>query len=552
MSDEAVPETLGTLGEFVTWSARRGDKTLAHFDDQVLSYGEADRLSTVLAGALSKAGVRFGDRVAALLHNCPEQVLIWFACAKLGAIWVPLNVAWVNADLRFALEDCEPRVAFVSARLHDGFAAVRTPGVELEALCDSAGQPAGGGLTLFDRLLADGDEDPPWAGADGPPVGPGTASAIVYTGGSTGMPKGVLLSHGYFLEVGRRYRAVSGATPQDVHYTAGHLFHSGGQQLGLMGPMTCGMTTAFSSWFSASQYWERARRVGATVIDPQGTMIAAIMRQPPSADDAGSSVRLGVGVGSAQIPRSIRDGFEERFGVTMLDGYAQTETGIVLCSELVDDLRGSAGRAHGWAEIRIADEQDRPVPAGQVGQILVRPSTPHGFMLGYYGRPAETLAACRNLWYHSGDLGYLDDDGYLYFVGREAHWIRHRGENLSAFEVESVVGSFPGIAACAAVGVPGELGDEDVKVYLELDDQHPVPFDPAELLRWCTERMAHYKLPRFVEVTGALPRTTTKQEIQRHLLRSWPHPGEAWDAQQELGLGLASQSRHVPDPPRES
>ena len=206
-----------------------------------------------------------------------------------------------------------------------------------------------------------------------------------------------------------------------------------------------------------------------------------------------------------------------------------TEMGVLLCSERVDDRRqGSCGRPHGWAEIKVVDANDNPLPANTTGHLILRPQVLNTYMIEYVNKPRETLAAWRNLWYHSGDLGYVDDDGYIYFVGREAHWIRRRGENVSAFEVEKAMTGHTAVLDCAAVGVPSEVGEEDIKSYVHLEPGATPPV-PAELVAWCKERIAFFKVPRYIEFVTEFPRTMTKNEIARHELRD-AGIGSAWDS----------------------
>ena len=207
----------------------------------------------------------------------------------------------------------------------------------------------------------------------------------------------------------------------------------------------------------------------------------------------------------------------------MMVVYSMTELGVVICSERTFDRRlGSCGRPHGWAEILIVDEDDNPVPANTTGQLLLRPKVPNTYMMEYINKPKETLAAWKNLWYHSGDLGYLDEDGYVFFVGREAHWIRRRGENVSAFEVEKAITAHEAVVDCAVVGVPSDIGEEDIKAYVQVSKE----VEPLELIEWCKARIAFFKVPRYLEFVTEFPRTMTKNEIARHELR-------------ELGVGNA-------------
>jgi crotonobetaine/carnitine-CoA ligase len=193
-----------------------------------------------------------------------------------------------------------------------------------------------------------------------------------------------------------------------------------------------------------------------------------------------------------------------------------------------DRRAGSCGRTHGWADVRIVDPDDNPVPPGTPGQILLRPNTFNTTMMRYVNKPEETIAAWKNFWYHSGDIGRLDEDGYLYFVGREAHWVRRRGENVSAFEVEKAITSHPAVLDCAIVGVPSELGEEDIKAYVHLKPGQ-ASVDPMVLVEYWKERIAFFKVPRYVEFVDGFPRTMTKNEIARHELRA-RGIGRCWDS----------------------
>ena len=343
------------------------------------------------------------------------------------------------------------------------------------------------------------------------------------------MPKGVLVSHLYYICAAIRYAEIAEATENDVHFANSHFFHIGGQQFAITGPLYTGMTGIMEKWFSASRYWDICRKYDVTIVDPIGTMMAVLLRQPPSDLDRNHKVRVGVGVASGQVRGALHQEFERSFGAPMLEVYAMTEVGVLICSERLHDRReGSSGKPHGWADIIVVDQDDNPVPPNTLGQLLLRPQAINTYMIEYVNKPQETLAAWKNLWYHSGDLGYVDEDGYVYFVGREAHWIRRRGENVSALEVEKALTEHPAITVCAVVGVPSDVGDEDIKAYIQITEgiERPAPID---LITWCKEKIAYFKTPRYIEFVDTFPRTMTKNEIARHELRELGI-GKAWDA----------------------
>lgn len=502
-----------------------GDKPLLICDGETLTYADAHERSNRIADSFKQQGIEQGDVIATLMYNSVDHACVWLACIKLGAVFASLNVSLSPDELSYSLGDTAAKLIVVDHELLDGYKAARqnfahTP---IEVLWRApAGR--GGDLQPFDHLL-DGENVLPSAD-----IAPNDPMSIIYTGGSTSMPKGVLVPHLYYIAAALRYREITQSQPDDVHFANSHFFHVGGQQFGLTGPLFCGTTGVMTKWFSVSNYWKIARETGATIIDPIGTMMSALLASPASNADTDHCVRVGIGIASGQVRSSFRDEFEQRFGVPLLEVYAMTEVGVLLCSERLDDRdTGSCGTTRGWADIRIVDDHDMPVPTGESGQILLRPTEPNCCMLEYINKPTETLNAWRSLWYHSGDIGYLDAAGYLHFVGRQAHWVRIRGENVSAFEVEKVLTEHPEVADCAVVGVPAALGEEDIKAFVQLIDGGSVK--PDELVAWCRERLAYFKVPRYIEFVEAFPRTITKQEIARHELRKLG-VGSAWDREQ--------------------
>ncbi len=512
-----------TIGELVRLRAALGDRPFLSIEGAAVSYEELDARSDRIAGGLVALGLRKGDIVATLMYNSIEHVLLWIAAAKLGIVWAPLNVSLIQRDLAYTLIDTTARLFVVDARLLDGYESVRE--AVREQLPDLL-EIVHGHVEGY-RLSSELDREPVSIDEI---VLPSDPACITYTGGSTGLPKGVVVPHLLYLATAFRYSRIIEPRDDDVHFSNGHLFHVAGQQCGVLGPLYARIGAVMTEWFSASQYWDRARAAGATIIDPVGPMLGAILARTPPGRDRDHSVRLGVDVGSGQVLPEMRSDFEQRFGVDLYEAYGQTEAGVMLCSESsAFRRRGSAGHpdATGWAEIAIVDDEERAVPAGVEGKIRLRPKVAGAFMLGYHNKPDLTIGAWQNLWFHTGDLGYLDEDGFLHFKGREAHWIRRRGENVSAFEVEQVVGEHPAVVDCAVVGVPAPLGDEDVKVYVRLAPEATV--DPAELVEWARERLAYFKVPRYVEFVEDFPRSVTKKEIERHTLRA-RGIGNAWDA----------------------
>ncbi|MGI9325731.1 MAG: AMP-binding protein [Pseudomonadales bacterium] len=503
--------------------ARRslGSKPLLVCDGETLTYARADEESNRIASSMQGYGIGKGDVVATFMYNSVDHAAIWLACIKLGAVFASLNVSLAASELAYSLTDTGAKLIVVDQDLVDVYRQARGDVDPQPTEILWHGPEDAEDFIRYESLLGGENTLPEVALAPNDPM------SIIYTGGSTSMPKGVLAPHMHYIAAAERYKEITQSRSDDVHFANSHFFHVGGQQFGLMGPLYCGTTGVMTRWFSVSNYWRIARETGATIIDPIGTMISALLTLEPSPEDRNHKVRVGIGIASGQVRSAFRDAFEERFGVPLLEVYAMTEVGVLLCSERLDDkTANSCGKTHGWADICIVDEHDTPVATGEQGQILLRPTAPNCFMLEYINKPRETIAAWRNLWYHTGDNGYLDNDGYLHFIGRQAHWVRVRGENVSAFEVEKVLTEHEAVEDCAIVGVPAELGEEDVKAYVLLAQGASVA--PEALVEFSSSRLAYFKVPRYVEFVHEFPRTITKHEIERHELRA-RGIGNAWD-----------------------
>lgn len=482
------------------------DRDLVRAHTTRLTYAAADRRVGALAAGLARLGVRRGEPVVAVMANSVELVLLWFALARVGAVHVPLNPALVGEGLRHALRLTRARIAFVDQARWDHLEALR-PGLEsLEhVVCVPSSE--------FDHLSSETRSGTRVLTPDPVAVDPLEPAVMLFTSGTTGVSKACVLSHTYVLRQGQLHGRALALSGEDVLYTPFPLFHIDAATLTVVAALAAGGTAAVAPRYSTTRFWDDVRRFDASVISFMGATLAMLWQAEPSTRDREHRVRVAWGV---PMPPWKAD-FEERFGIPLIEVYGLTDAGVPVYDPLdVAHRPGFAGRVLDEFEVAIADERGRHLPAGQVGQILVRGREPGLVMNGYFAMPEATERALRDGWVHTGDLGRLSDDGWLAFLGRSGEVIRRRGENISALDVEAAVQAHPDVVEAAAIGVPSELSEEEVMVFVVR--RQGAALDAADLTGWLTDRLAGHMIPRFVEFLDALPRTPT-QKIAKALLR---------------------------------
>jgi crotonobetaine/carnitine-CoA ligase len=455
-----------------------------------------------------------------------------FATVKLGAVWVPVNTGLRGAFLQHQLHNAEPRVVVLEDRLAANLRDVAAGPVGPEALV-IVGDPAtpmppclqGARRLVFPELRA---LRAPAGLALASPA-PGDVSMIMYTSGTTGPSKGVLIPHGHSYLAGLGLVEATSLTAADRYFVCMPLFHANALLMQFVGSLIAGAEVVVTERFRATSWLEEVRAAGATITNGLGVIPEFIFRRPPTDRDRDHRLRLMMAV---PIAPEWGAAFEQRFGVPFMQGFGMTECNIVAYTRPGDDLvPGCAGYPLAdWFEVGIADPHtDAPLPAGQTGEIVVRPKVPGCVMAGYFRMPEKTVEAWRNLWFHTGDAGRFDDLGRLHYVDRIKDCIRRRGENISSFEIEQVLNAHPAVAESAVVGikVAGAGGEDEVKAYVVPAAGAPV--DPVALLDWCAPRMPHFAVPRFVEVvTGELAKTPTGK-LQKTPLREAGITAATWD-----------------------
>jgi carnitine-CoA ligase len=524
-------------------SAEQPDRLLVACGEERRTYREAAATAATLAAALAAVGVAPGDRVAFLVPNRMERIDLFFACARLGAVQVPLNTFLKGEFLRHQLADSGAATAVVDgpglAALAPLLPALPALG-RLIVLYDDAGDgpvpavPASVEVIRFAELDAWSTGDP-----DLPRPGPSDLAAIVYTSGTTGPSKGCRINQGYYVHIGAAWQAALELRADDVYLTAFPLFHLSGQALALMATLHRGATLILEPAFSASTFMERAGSVGATVVMGVGAMAQAVLATPPSDADRSHSVRLCSWI---PLPEARQLEFEERFGTAVsAEGYGQTECAPVTFSPASGERRrATAGRPAPWLDVRIVDGDDVEVAPGEVGEIVVRPLEPDSLFSGYWGRAAETVAAFRNLWHHTGDYGRMDAEGYVTFVDRKKDALRRRGENVSSMELEAAILAHPRIAEVAVHAVESAATEDDVKACV-VPAAGEAELTPDELFGFFAEHLPYFAVPRYVELVPELPKNALGR-VLKHELRARGVTPATWDFE-KLGLAVGRDRR---------
>jgi crotonobetaine/carnitine-CoA ligase len=531
MIDEVARGRFTFASELDRRALETPDKVFLWFDDEPLTFAETQRRARSAANQLLGLGVGPGDTVALLTLSCPEWVSLWLACAQIGAISMPINVMFRGEFLRHQLNDSGATVLLLDPMFYPQVAEIAADLTCLKTVILRGSPPAGGrfsGVRTVDAgMLADGPTDGVHAGR---PIPWNEIACLFYTSGTTGPSKGALLTQQYLCVAAHALNDAYGMGSSDVVYSAMPLFHLGGAYAVIVASLVAGRTAVLDSAFSASKCWDRVRKHQATVFLGVGPMVTVLHGLPPDPRDADLPIRLLV---AAPLPADLQRQVEQRYRCTVVQAYGQTEAIPVALHQVgpgSGDAAGSAGRLGPLHAVRIVDDDDIDVAPGGIGEIVIRPRHPHVMFEGYLNRPSETLAQLRNLWFHTGDLGRIDADGNLWWVDRKKDAIRRRGENISSFEVEQVVLAHPGVAECAAHGVPSPLGEDDVKICVVLTPDSDLT--PKQLIDHCVERMPSFAVPRYIEILSALPKNSVGR-IQKHILRDRQASPDTWDRVQE-------------------
>jgi len=364
---------------------------------------------------------------------------------------------------------------------------------------------------------------------EGEPLKGGDPLIITYTSGTTGWPKAVLNPHRAYIAAAMDLRDYVGLKPEDIIYTCLPLYHANPQVYCVLAALVTGGSIALAEKFSASRFWQDIRTYQATAFSYVGAVLPILLNQPEREEEKNSPAKKCFGGGA---PKEVHEAVSRRFGLQVCELYGMSETGTWNTINRPGKIKpGSVGQVRESFEVKIFDDQDEEVPPGKVGEFAIRPKKPFIMFNGYYRMPEETLKDFGNLWFHTGDLGKVDGEGYFYFCGRKKESIRRGGENITPYEIEKILMDHPAVAEAAAVGVPDPILGEEIKAYLVLRAGQRV--EPWELIATCEERLPKFMIPRYLEFVSSLPKTAS-EKVQKVSLKS-RGIGSAWDRLEHEG-----------------
>ncbi|HEU4712394.1 MAG TPA: AMP-binding protein [Pyrinomonadaceae bacterium] len=460
-------------------------------DGRKFTYREFETVVSRVARMLAANGVRKGDVVSLLLPNSVEYVVAYFACWWIGALAGPINSLLKAQEIEYVISNSEAKLLLANSDLR--------PTVDIK-------------IISFDNVEEFGDEP-----LEQTRIEKDDDAIIIYTSGTTGKPKGCLLTHGNVIANARQITSWLGFTENDRLLTMMPLFHMNAVSVTTMSALYAGGSTVVSPKFTASRFWQIISDYQITSFGSVATMLSMLLSTYPDGVPHGlhtDQLRFAM-CGSAPVPAEVMKRFEETFKCLVVEGYGLSESTCRSTFNPPDQRRrpGSCGLPIG-NEMRVVDEEDREVPDGSLGEIVLRGEN---ILKGYYKNPDATETAFRHGWFHTGDIGYRDADGFYYIVDRKSDMIIRGGENIYPREIDEVLYEYPGVAAAAVVGVPDELYGEEVAAVIVLKDGAKASAE--EVIEFCKARLADYKCPKTVHFVHDIPKGPTGKLLKRELAK---------------------------------
>lgn len=531
---------MGT-GKLETWSLGEQDTVIAaleravtahperillDFSGELYTYKQIDQLSTRLANSLSTLGIQAGQTVVTMLDNNIDAVIAWLAINKLCAVHVPINTALRGDFLRHQIADAGAPLVICEASYVERIALVADQLQEVKQVLHRGSTPVTscGALPLAPLDAHRGSDDTALARKPNP----WDLASLIYTSGTTGPSKGCMISYNFMCNLARLQLRAGPATAKDVTITPLPLFHMNALAVGIISNILVGARVAIIPRFSVSNFWPEVERSGATIASILGGM-GGLLANAPDTDAAKRCFGQIHTVRGNPFTEENKNIWRERFGAKLVggNGYGLTEACVITSLPAGEYAApGSSGKRIPDFDVRIVDDLDRELPANTAGEIVCRPLRPDIMFMGYWRRPEDTLKLMRNMWFHTGDIGKFDDEGFFYFVDRKKDYLRRRGENISSFEMESAFANHPDIAEVAVHAVPSDKGEDDVKVTAILNPGSTLTHEA--LFHWSTNAVPYYALPRYIEFRNTLPKNP-QGRILKYQLRDEGKTPDTWD-----------------------
>jgi long-chain acyl-CoA synthetase len=479
-------------------ASENNDKTwlISESDGRKWTYSEFDRAVNRAANMLASRGITKGDVVSLLMPNSAEYIIAYFACFKLGALAGPVNSLLKSEEIEYVVGNSESKLLLTNSEFLPVLENGKFP--EILVFDDEAAVTKGFNEELQDMDLAPEDD-----------------AIIIYTSGTTGKPKGCLLTHANLIANARQISEWMGFKADDRLLTIMPLFHMNAVSVTTMTALYAGGSSVVSPKFSASRFWQIISDYGITSFGSVATMLSMLLQKyPDGVPEELDTSRLRFAMcGSAPVPAEVMKRFEETFNCLVIEGYGLSESTCRSTFNPPDTTRrpGSCGKPIG-NEMAVFDEEDNPVPDGELGEIVLRGEN---ICKAYYKNEAATENAFRNGWFHTGDIGYCDADGFFYIADRKSDMIIRGGENIYPREIDELLYTHPAVAAAAVIGVPDELYGEEVAAFVVLRDGENT--SEEDLIGFCREHLADFKCPKKIHFVGDIPKGPTGKLLKREL-----------------------------------
>ncbi len=498
-----------TIGKVLSEKALENpDKVFMYYEGISKTYKEMDEIASRVANELLNLGLNKGDNVCLLMTNIPEFIYVFFGNSRAGIVTCPINPALRSDELEYIINNSEAKIIVVESRLVPNVRKIRDRLGKLEQIIVVGGEEEGNEHS-FDKLIAYSQMEKPDVD-----VSEDDTAAIIYTSGTTGKPKGAVLTHKNYIWDATMMGRQTKMTEDDRFMCILPLFHVNGQVVTVLGPLVVGAAMVLVNRFSASRFFETVDKYKPTAFSAVPTIYAMLLNTPGTEGYDLSSLRFCV-CGAAPMPVEVFNNFEKAFNASILEGYGLSEGTCASSVNPLDGTRkvGSIGLPFPGQQMKIVDHDGNELPNGERGEIVIKGPN---VMKGYYNNPEATEAAIRDGWLHTGDMGYVDDDGYFFISGRIKEMIIRGGENIYPKEIEEFIYQIDAVAEAAVVGVPDDFYGEEVKAYIVLKEGKSATEE--EILNFCLEKMAKYKCPKSVAFIKEMPKTPTGKIQKKKLV----------------------------------